>query len=731
MAASEAMSCSSSTQSIVDQFLEVLKSLSPALRLVIITATPWVTLGLALAKYHAITGAISAVKNYITSWVTATVLIPSSHPLHKRVMTYMIDHGLGTNARKLALQTPQAQAARSNRNDYILDLMCRSKKQQKQEDPELKRTNLEYVPDVGQFVFTFRGQRMTFVKRAPTNADVFADACKIRFAEQPDSDTIIISCINLTGNAQPIKDFLTFIQDATDKATESMTKIFRAEYSAQVGSLSWDEGVARPARDLAAITLDSHIKDPLVQDVESYLSEETKKFYISRNIPWRRGFLFYGPPGTGKTSMAMAMAGQYGLNLYLLSMTQSGLNDQTLENLFEALPNRCIVLLEDIDSAGIKRENMRNTPAPPLKRKKKKKRKDSHDPFENSYEYFDGAGNLIDSPATVGNSVTLSTLLNILDGVHAPEGRIVIMTSNNPDSLDRALLRPGRIDRKVLFDYASREVCTKLYTRVFVESTHDEDVCSLAKQFAEKIPENAITPAEVQGHLLQNMGSGRVALENTDKFVADTLAEKQKGIFKAEAASHDDRNESDVDSSEESEDNEEVEFSLLPSPPAPPPPLPLLQPPPPPSHMMLSESTTPSPATRLQRGGCSMAGKRTLRSKNRIKNVVVQLLPSKKEARKSSGKRRSPSDKNEPSKNECGWPGAATAGPVESVKGAGTSESGTRSGTMSPARSVSEDETSRDFSTPPTSESEKDYERGSDEGDCESKHVDSFYEEVY
>ncbi|KXL49210.1 MAG: hypothetical protein FE78DRAFT_86415 [Acidomyces sp. 'richmondensis'] len=635
-------------------------------------------------------------------------------------MTYMIENGLGTNARNLALQTPQARASRSYRNDFIYDLHLGPKKLQKQVDPEQKQTSLEYVPDVSEFVFKFRGQRMTFSRRASAPAEVFGEAGKIRLVEQADSGTIVISCVNLTGNAQPIKDFLKFVQDTTDKATESMTMIFRPEYSAQTGSISWDEGVARPARDLAAVTLDSHVKDPLVRDIESYLSEATKKFYVSRNIPWRRGYLFYGPPGTGKTSMAMAMAGQYGLNLYLLSMTQPGISNQALENLFEALPNRCIVLLEDIDSAGIKRENMRDTHA--LLKPLKKKRKDPHFPYENHYECFDADGNPIDNPPIVKNQVTLSTLLNILDGVHAPEGRVIIMTSNNPDSLDRALLRPGRIDRKVLFDYASREVCTKLYTRVFDKSTHEEDVASLAKQFAEKIPGNAITPAEVQGHLLQNISSGKAALENVDKFVADILAEKQKGIFHMEAAAQDNRNENyEPDSAKaEAEEEEggggggEVESHTVQSK----------------AKVKIKPGTfkvSPSPHKMLNRGIMSATpgileethifdARRTRRSKNQTKHVFAPLVTCKRKSKKFSGEKIHHSDEIEAANNAHGVSGAAIASALANGKGIGTSESGNSSGTVSPACSVTGDESSQDLSTPPSSASEKEFERGSEKG---------------
>ncbi|EMC94486.1 hypothetical protein BAUCODRAFT_56533, partial [Baudoinia panamericana UAMH 10762] len=244
----------------------------------------------------------------------------------------------------------------------------------------------------------------------------------------------------------------------------------------------WDEGMARPSRKLSAVTLDAHIKDPLVKDIESYLDPRTKRFYVQNGIPYRKGYLLYGPPGTGKTSFSTALAGEYGLNVYLLSLSDSQMTDRRLEELFEQLPPKCVVLMEDIDSAGIKREDMR------IEGKSEKRRRN-----------FAPAG------------VTLSGLLNVLDGIHAAEGRIVLMTSNNPNSLDKALIRPGRIDRKVLFGYTSQEVAAKLFMRIFTKSPDQllggekpfENVPQLATAFAEQIPPDEITPAAVQGHLLQ------------------------------------------------------------------------------------------------------------------------------------------------------------------------------------------------------------------------------------
>lgn len=216
------------------------------------------------------------------------------------------------------------------------------------------------------------------------------------------------------------------------------------------------------------------------------------------------------------------MAGHFGLNVYMISLSTKTLNDEQLESLFEQLPNKCIVLLEDIDSAGLKRENMRKQ----RKREKKVKRE----------VVVDRYGEPIPVERT---GITLSGLLNVLDGIHSREGMITIMTSNTPDSLDPALIRPGRVDRKVLFSYASREVSAKLFRHIF-EKTKEEkvegdelesphDIAALAEQFAEQIPPDELTPGDVQGFLLVHRADPVAAVAEAAEWVKKTLEVKASG----------------------------------------------------------------------------------------------------------------------------------------------------------------------------------------------------------
>jgi chaperone BCS1 len=86
-------------------------------------------------------------------------------------------------------------------------------------------------------------------------------------------------------------------------------------------------------------------------------------------------------------------------------------------------------------------------------------------------------------------SVTFSGLLNALDGVRTQEGRILFMTTNHPENLDPALVRPGRVDLQVKLDYASFYQMEELFLRFHPTQK------PLAKEFAKTLPDRKVSMA--------------------------------------------------------------------------------------------------------------------------------------------------------------------------------------------------------------------------------------------
>lgn len=197
--------------------------------------------------------------------------------------------------------------------------------------------------------------------------------------------------------------------------------------------------------ELAPRTLDSVVLpdgqiERLVGDVAGFLAAEPE--YLRRSIPWHRGHLYEGPPGTGKTSVARAIASHLGMDVWYLPLADLD-KDSGLLNAINRITPRSMLLLEDVDVFHA--ATMRND---------------------------DGKG------------VTLSGLLNALDGITTPHGLFTVLTTNTVDALDAALIRPGRVDVVEHFGLAGRGQIVRL-----LERWYDQPICGMAPQ--------GLSPAEV------------------------------------------------------------------------------------------------------------------------------------------------------------------------------------------------------------------------------------------
>ncbi len=158
-----------------------------------------------------------------------------------------------------------------------------------------------------------------------------------------------------------------------------------------------------------------------VEEIVSFLKDPSAFKKLGGRIP--KGVLLVGPPGTGKTLLAKAIAGEAKVPFFAMSGSDFeemfvGVGASRMRDVFSEAKKRapCIVFIDEIDSIGQKRT---------------------------------GAG------ALGGNHAyeqTLNTMLVEMDGFDANEGVIVIAATNRPDTLDSALLRPGRFDRQVVVE---------------------------------------------------------------------------------------------------------------------------------------------------------------------------------------------------------------------------------------------------------------------------------------
>ncbi|KEY79442.1 ATPase BCS1 [Aspergillus fumigatus] len=399
-----------------------------------------------------------------------------------------------------------------------------------------KYRTLRFTPAEGTHYFWYKGRPLAFIREREENNS----GMSLRWVPE----RLYLSCLGRDPSI--LKELLADAQRAYVARDGNRTIIYRGQKSG-VDDFDWVRCMARPPRPLSTVVLDEAQKQAFIDDIKEYLHPKTRRWYSNRGIPYRRGYLLHGPPGTGKTSLCFAASGLLGLTLYLLSLNSKSLDEDSLMSLFSELPRRCIVLLEDVDSAGItqKRAEDDSVASAVLVEKDKSSAEERE-------------------PETKANKgVSLSGLLNVIDGVAASEGRILIMTTNHAEKLDPALLRPGRVDMTIAFGYADRDAMRELFSAIYsmlegdartskmtsvrkasgqVQKKHakatvtqrkrqrlsKEKIAELASEFASRIPEGEFTAAEIQGHLLNYKNEPEAAIDAVEEWVRSVRAKRKE-----------------------------------------------------------------------------------------------------------------------------------------------------------------------------------------------------------
>jgi chaperone BCS1 len=222
----------------------------------------------------------------------------------------------------------------------------------------------------------------------------------------------------------------------------------RSTSSGSGGRAEWTSRLFDVKKSPESVILHGNDTERIMRDVRDFISPEREQWYLDKGQPYTRRYLFHGKPGTGKSSMINAIVSMTGRDAYYL-MLSSVSSDAELVELMKPIDFRkSILIIEDIDCASdavLSRE-------------------------DDAIGVRAEPGARAEPGMEPASTLTLAGILNVFGGnLTSDHGQIMIMSSNYPERLDPALLRPGRCDMTVEF-----RLCDKDHALRIAEFLYDE-----------------------------------------------------------------------------------------------------------------------------------------------------------------------------------------------------------------------------------------------------------------
>jgi chaperone BCS1 len=262
------------------------------------------------------------------------------------------------------------------------------------------------------------------------------------------SATFFETLVIMADSHDTLKNLITFLIKSADASSVKPNRDYINLYVYEKSF--WSKTTAQKKRSIETVYLPDELKTELLTDIIEFRND--RELYETNGVPYKRSYLLLGPPGTGKTSLIYAIASYFDLDIGIFKVSTE---KQSLEQSYKELPKNTIMLIEDIE-------------------------------------------NFFPTEGRDSSKFNKSDLLNVLDGVIVKDQLLTFMTANNINDIPKVLLRSGRVDKKIMFDYCTKDQIKKIY-KTFRRVESDVE----AEDFYNKVRHLRLTPAILQSFLFR------------------------------------------------------------------------------------------------------------------------------------------------------------------------------------------------------------------------------------